>query len=575
MGAAVTALVDDSSSLSWNPAGLARLAKPELEGSHVTLFESTSYDFVSAGVATQKWGGFGIGYLLQSSGGFEQRATPNDAPTTFSISQSAVMGGWGRAFGLPGKPGWMTSAKPVAVGVAVKQARESIASHSASGNGLDAGLLFQPQEKFAVGLLVRNLVAPKLTFASAPAAYPRTVEISPAYTWRASSELKAVAAVKLSKTENEALAASGGVELQYGKHAAVRAGMQDSGMSTGIGVRFGNSTFDYAVLLNDLGMSHLLSFTQRFGQTRDELEEMIRQGIQKLSYSEGAKLAKVYLARADDEQRAERVTEALKDLEAASLLDPENADIRAKIDRVKTRWDDSLRKQTVERTAALAREEAEQGNRLASRQYWRSVLELDPSNAQAKLEVSRIDEALSVEERTRLEGLREAQSAGEIAMALATASSQLSAGKLRPAKLEAEKALTRFPGNPQIQRFLDQVKEQLQALTAAKLSEADKLAEKSDFAGALRVVETALHEDPGNPKLVERGQVLRTQLQRGLTPEQRKDFEQLYYRAVEQYLKGAFKNADDLADELLRIDPSSESARTLKEKTQAALRYAP
>src|SRR5207237_905756 len=139
-------------------------------------------DFAAAGLSSERWGGFAAGYLLQSSGGFEQRNTPNDAATTFSVSQSAIIGGWGRAFGVPfiDKPGCMAHAKPLAIGVAVKQAKESIASNSASGNGLDLGLLFQPQDKFSFGVLVRNMIAPKLTFVSAPITYPRTIEASPA-----------------------------------------------------------------------------------------------------------------------------------------------------------------------------------------------------------------------------------------------------------------------------------------------------------------------------------------------------------------------------------------------------------
>src|SRR4051812_3130733 len=73
LGGAMTAVVDDASALSWNPAGLSRLAKPEVGASHVTLFEDTSFDFLSGGLATKSWGGFAAGYVRQSSGGFEAR----------------------------------------------------------------------------------------------------------------------------------------------------------------------------------------------------------------------------------------------------------------------------------------------------------------------------------------------------------------------------------------------------------------------------------------------------------------------------------------------------------------------
>jgi hypothetical protein len=570
LGGAMTAVADDSSSLSWNPAGLSRLGKPEAGATHVALFEDTTFDFISGGITTAKWGGFAAGYTRQSSGGFEARAGPNDAPVNFSITQSAIAGGWGKSFALP----WLSRRpKPLSVGVSVKSVSESIGAVSSSGRGADAGLIFEGDDHFSLGMMISNLVAPKLTFVSRPVSYPRVIDVSPAYMWKVSPALSALTAVKFSKTQNESLSVSGGVELQYQRLLALRLGVRDSVLSTGVGVRFGNSSFDYAAQLGELGLGSLFTFTQRFGQTPEELEETIRKGIRKLSYGEGARLSKAYIAKAEEELRRDRIQEALRDLEAASLLDPSNGEIRAKIDETTAKWDEALKTQMIERSAALAREQDRQGNLLASRQYWRSVLELDRNHVEAARELARIDRDLSVEERTRLEGLRQAQSAGEIALVLAQASTFLSRGQLRQAAAEAEKAGKRFPGNAQVTGFLEQVRAQERDLVKTKLAEADAFAAAGNYSDALRSVEAALREVPGEPGLSDKAAALRAQVQKALTPEKRKEFEQLYYRAVEQYLKGGYKPADALTDELLKIDPSSEAAKTLKDKIQAALRY--
>lgn len=571
----MTALADDSSALSWNPAGLARLTKPEAGATHVTLFEDTTFDFISGGLATARWGGFAAGYVRQSSGGFEAREGPNDAASNFSITQTAMLGGWGRAFALPWLAGssWLRRPKPLSVGATVKSVSESIGSTSASGRGADAGAIFSPDDRFSLGLMVTNLVAPKLTFVSRPVSYPRVIDVSPAYLWRLPRGVNALTAVKFSKAQNEGLAVSGGVELQYQRLLALRLGVRDQALSTGLGVRFGNSSFDYAASLGDLGLGSLFTFTQRFGQTPEELEETIRKGIRKLSYVEGARLSKAYLAKADEELRRDRIQEALRDLEAASLLDPGNAGIRAKINATTAKWDEALKRQMIERSAALAREQDRQGNLLASRQYWRGVLELDRDHAEAARELARIDRDLSVEERTRLEGLRQAQSAGEIALALAQASTFLTRGQLRSARLEAEKAHKRFPGNAQVGAFLEQVRRQERELVKTRLAEADAHASVKNFSEALRAVEAALREVPDEPGLPDKAAALRSQVQKAMTPDKRREFEQLYYRAVEQYLKGGYKAADALTDELLKIDPSSEPAKALKDKIAAALRY--
>ncbi|MFI5351074.1 MAG: hypothetical protein ACHQ2Z_16135, partial [Elusimicrobiota bacterium] len=493
----MTAITDDSSALSWNPAGLARLTKPEASATHILLFEDSSFDFFSGGVASQRWGGFGLGYLRQSSGGFEARTGPNDSPTNFSITDSAFLAGWGRAFSVPGlAASWLTRPKPLSVGVTVKSVSESIGATSASGRGADAGFLFQPDDRFTLGLMVANLVAPRLTYVSSPIDYPRVINVAPAYLWKLSPSVNALTTFQLSKTQGEGMLFSGGVEFQYQRLFALRLGVRDQNLTTGLGVRLGNSSFDYAAALGDLGVGSFFTFTQRFGQTPEELEETIRSGIRKLSYTEGARLSKAYLSKADEELDHDRVQDALRDLEAAALLDPHNGEIRARINETTARWDETLKRQMVDRSAALAREQDREGNLVASRQYWRGVLELDPAHEEAARELARIDRDLSVEERTRLEGLRQAQSANDIAIALAQAATFLARGLPHAALLEAEKAQKRFPGNAQVAGFIEQVRQQTRDLVKTKLAEADAFSAAGNYSGALRAVEAALREAP-------------------------------------------------------------------------------
>lgn len=574
LSGAMAAIVDDSSALYWNPAALGRLVKPDALGTHVTLFEDTSYDFLS-GAYTSRFGTFSGGYVRQTSGGFEARVGPNDAPTTFSITQSALLVGWGVAFGLPGlqqAAPLFSNPKPFAVGFSVKQARESIGSNSASGNGADFGLLVRPDERWSFGALVQNAIRPSLRFVSTAVSYPRAIDVSAAWSAPVKSEWQPLLALKVSQVTDEGLSASGGVEAVYHRLLALRFGMQDKGLSFGAGIRWGNTTFDYGASLQDLGISHVVTLAQRFGQTREELEETIRKGISELTRDDAARLAKAYEKKAEREIEDEKIPDGLHDLESAALLDPGNDALHERIREVSQRWEDSLKRQMVERAAALAQQQYESGNLLASRQYWKSVLEMDANNSVARDRLAAIDRSLSEQERSRLDELRASQAKNEAAQALALAQSYLERGQLRQAKLEAEKGLRLHTDDQALSAFLPGLNAQLAAFASGRASEAEALIAAKDYAAALKKLEAGLREDPGNHRLVELAASVRAQLSQTVSPEQRKQLEQLYYRAVEQYLKGNFATAGKLADEVLAADPSSESARALKEKVDAAMR---
>lgn len=563
MAGAMTAATDDSASLHWNPAGLAGLAKPELGATRVQLFEDTAFDQLSAGLPT-RLGGFALSYLRQSSGGFERRAGPSDTPVTFSVSQTAMSGGWGAR--VPGLP--------VELGASFKSVTERIDRRSSSSTGADAGFILRPRAGFAIGARAQNLLAPRPSF-GAGEPYPRVLELSPAWSGRAGPDWRALAAARLSRAGDGPVEWGLGGELQYGRLAALRLGLREGSPTTGFGLRLGNLGVDYAAAMGDLGVSHVFTLTQRFGQTKEELEETIRRGILKLSRGEGVRLARAYVQKAEAEMRENRSFDAIRSLEAASLLDPENVDILSRIARLQQQWEQAHRRQTVERAAALARREQEAGNLLAARQYWRAVLELDFDDREALLQLARIDQLLTDEERARLEGLRHAQSAGEVAAALAAAAALSTRGQPRLARLEAEKALRRFPGNKEIAAFIKEARTQSEAMLKSHLEAASRKEAAKDYAAAMAELEGAIALDPDSAEASSRLAAVRGLLSRRLDPSQRRAAEQMYYRAVERYLKGDFKSAGALADEVLKLDPSSASARTLKEKVAAALRVAP
>lgn len=569
LGGAGASVADDLSALHLNPAGLARLLKPEFSGTHITLFEDTSHDFAAFGLPS-RFGGFAAGFIRESSGGFERRTTPFDAPVEFSVSQTAFIGAFG--ISLPLKIANMRNPRPVELGVAVKSIRESVDTKAASAQGADLGLILRPDDRLSFSLFVQNALAPKMTFVSTPVTYSRRIELSPAYRLSFSPRWSTLLTMRFAQLQDGAMTPSGGVELAFQKFGFLRFGMRPSGPSTGIGVKISNTQIDYANFLHELGVSHLVTFSQRFGQTPEELQDTIQKGIRKQTKSEAVRLAKAYVQSADLKIDQDRLTEALQDLEAASLWDPQNPTLLQRIADLESRIEVSLNKKIIERTAILGRQQFERGNLLASRQYWKSVLELDEANVEAKKFIDRVDDLLSKDQRMKLNSLRRDQLEIEALQLVEGAKRQLERGLFREAMIQAEKAGVMANWHPVVGDFVKHARESFRASVRTRIEEADRHLSGKRFSKALELLESVARDDPQNRDVVEKIAETRQGVQQTLTPEARKENERLYYRAVEHYLKGDYKDAQTLIEQVLRTDPSSDWARKLQVKVEAALR---
>jgi tetratricopeptide (TPR) repeat protein len=561
LSGSLTALVDDASALALNPAGLALAIKPEIAITRVQLYEDTALSYVGGVLPAKKWGGFGGAIFRQSTGGFERRATPLESPTGFSITQTAVVGGWGVSLPLPG--GFWSQARPLAFGVAIKGVDESLDTASASSIGMDAGVILRPTENFSLGAAVQNVMAPKLNFVGEGVAYDRIIDVSPAYLWRVNSTWRAAFMARATKSSEQGFSPAGGIEVAYKKQGWIRLGGQKDGYTGGLGWRVGNTQIDYAVTTHELGMSHFLTMTHRFGLTREELEETIKLGISKLNKGEAKSLAKVYVQRADVDLREERVAEALRGYEAAQLWDPENKEIPKKIKDITERLDRSVARQTLERTEALARQARQTGNLLAARQYWNAALELKPDHAPAKAALAEIDSQLSDDVKAKLK-----KAPGPTAL-MQDAERLMARGQAREARLKALEARRRSD-TAETRKLVEKAEEVLRASVDSRLKRAQELIDTRNRGGAAALLQSVLRDDPDNGRAEELLGGLRQELRKDLDPEARKRVEQLYYRAVERYLKGDYEAAEPLVKEILKLDPSSDSAARLSEKLEAS-----
>jgi len=422
-----------------------------------------------------------------------------------------------------------------------------------------------------LGLSLQNALAPELTFVSRPVRYPRTLDVAPSYLWKLSGEAAALLTVRVSKTQGRAPKPSGGVELAYRESLCVRAASGEKGVATGFGLRLGNSRFDYGVLLHKLGLSHLLSFTQRFGYTPKELEDSIRKGIRKLNRGEAQGLARTYVRAAELKLGRDDLAGAVNDLEAAALWDPEDPEIPKRVENARGRMEAVLKSRMAENTAALARQEYSKGNVLASRQYWRTVLESEPAHDEARRQLEAIDRRLSQEERGALEDVRRRQRALLLEELARNAAVLMERGQPRKALAVLEDAPAEARQDPKLRTLEARARERLRASASSELERARGLAAAGEHSAALKALEAVLREAPRDAQALQLAEECRAAAGRSVSDEDRKKMERLYYQAVELYLKGSFQQARTLVEQVAEIDPASDSARKLKEKVDAAL----
>lgn len=135
MGGAFTSIVDDASSLYWNPAGAATLNKYEAMFTHTNLFKDLdiSLNFAAIVIPTDGWGNFGASVTALDYGTMDVTTEyyPEGTGEKFSAASYAFTVSYAR---------YIT--EDFLVGANVKYIREEIFNSSAEGVAFDVGTIF-------------------------------------------------------------------------------------------------------------------------------------------------------------------------------------------------------------------------------------------------------------------------------------------------------------------------------------------------------------------------------------------------------------------------------------------------
>jgi long-subunit fatty acid transport protein len=247
MGSAFTAVADDATAAFWNPAGLARLDRRELNATHSDWIGDVRLDHLA--YAHPSGGNvFAASLVYLSQGRLDARGADRRSLGTFQAQDAAAAFSWGRR--MPGGR---------AAGLTVRAIDQRLAGVRASGAALDVGFLTEAGPRLRIGGVVRN-VGPSMKFIDQKTALPTTAALGTQL--RLGGGLSAVLDVKRAVFQGKTSVALG-TEYWLMDRLALRAGYLSTGdlpssglsgssttpwsMQMGVGVRIASYQMDYAL----------------------------------------------------------------------------------------------------------------------------------------------------------------------------------------------------------------------------------------------------------------------------------------------------------------------------------------
>ncbi len=262
MGRAFVGVADDASAAYWNPAGLAQLQRKDFVATYASLFGNTGFGSINFAQPTVDMGTFGIGLVSLNTTGVPRRDLNGVEDGEFNASQMGLLLSNGYELG-----------SALSVGSSLKVIRQQVDTYAATGYGLDGSAMFRLSPTIQIGAVVRNILAPKIKLRSESETYPLDIRLGTK--WQVTHKL--LMAVDADKTTGRSLKPLLGSEWQFNDLIALRLGLNESEITTGLGLRYKDWGLDYAFAYNDavnglsdLGASHRLGFHFGFGKKVSE-----------------------------------------------------------------------------------------------------------------------------------------------------------------------------------------------------------------------------------------------------------------------------------------------------------------
>lgn len=149
MGEAGVAVGGDAFAVYHNPAALVRLERPQVGGSHTSLFQGITYQTLALAYPFGR-NAVGLGIFYLGVGDIDRRTGDSTAPVgTFNAADAAYVASYAHAF-----------SEKLSLGINGKLITQSIDSHSGNAFAADLGALYrlnpESERSISVGASIRN-----------------------------------------------------------------------------------------------------------------------------------------------------------------------------------------------------------------------------------------------------------------------------------------------------------------------------------------------------------------------------------------------------------------------------------
>lgn len=253
MGGAFTAVANDVTAIYWNPAGLATQDPFQVSFMHSILYLDTAMDFLAASAPTKSYGSFGIAFLALTSGEFEQRTALNEVVGNFDTRDMAILLSWSKEV-----------SQNISFGLNYKFVNQKILEFSGSGHGLDVGVKARLFDRMDAGLVLANILTPKMKLTQESETYPLQIRAGVASTFMNENLLVSLEMSRINGWDKAQMHL--GTEYRLMNNLAFRLGMDDESVTFGAGFTFNSLNVGYAnAEKSELGASHRFSLDYAFG----------------------------------------------------------------------------------------------------------------------------------------------------------------------------------------------------------------------------------------------------------------------------------------------------------------------